>query len=484
MSAADTKCRQSPCTPHDNGTAVDEIRTSRGLYGSLVRWLNRNAPASLLVLLAVAVILRGLLIAFSPAPFGYVWDFYFEGVRSLARSGRLPIAADCWQCYHPPVFYLLGWPIYAFGRWVGSDAPGADVHGLRWLAGLATLSAAITIYYGYRLLRLSGCHGASLVAGAALLFTFPCLFISSYGAEADIVLTAVLSAFLYYLTRDSMRAPTAGSALRLGVLAGIAAATKYSGLVAIVSGTTMLVLRAMRDRRRRQALAGHAVVLVVACGVVGGWKYADNYRRYGTALFANGSAVQGLTLSRRPDLGAHYELTTLRISELMQLVGRRTPPGALTDLPVYRSVPTTLHALAWSDMTFFSEPTRHGDPSRPYPRKHVAVTLTRAVLGLGFVPELLAAIGFAVTIRRRIFRPLAVMCLVSVLAYGWWFTSQQQWGLKTKYLLFLLPAFVIYAVAGLAWLWRSARPAGVAAGTALAVLVVLTHFYLLAFALG
>ncbi len=447
-------------------------------------WLNRNERTALLVLLAVAIVLRALLIAFSPTPFGYVWDFYFEGVRYLARSSRLPTAADCWQCYHPPVFYLIGWPAYAFGRWVGSDTAGADINGLRWLAGVATLAASVTIYYGYRLLRLFGCRGASLVAGVALLVTFPCLFISSYGAEADIVLTAILSAFLYYLTRDSMAAPTAASALRLGALAGLAAATKYSGLVAVVSGTVVLGLRAIADSRRRAAVAGQTVILVMTCCVMGGWKYVDNYRRYGTPLFANGSAIEGFTLQRTAGVRAPYEFTTLRLAELVRLVSRRSPPGALTDLPVYRSVPTTLHALAWSDMTFFSEPTRHGDPSRPYPRKHVAVTLTRTVLVLGLLPEWLAAIGFAATIRRRVFRPLAVMCLASILAYGWWFMSQQQWGLKTKYLLFLLPAFAIYTVAGLAWLWRHAHPVGVAAGTALAGLVVLTHFYLLAFALG
>jgi 4-amino-4-deoxy-L-arabinose transferase-like glycosyltransferase len=462
---------------------VDEIRASRGRGTSVVHWLNRNERGALLLLLTIAVILRGVLIAFAPTPFGYVWDFYYEGVRHLARTGHLPTAADCWQCYHPPVFYLLGWPAYALGRWMGSDAAGTDVTGLRWLAGLATLSAGVTIGYGYRLLRLFGCRGASLVMGFALLVTFPCLFISSYGAEADIVLTAVLSAFLYYLSRDFVAAPSAVAALRLGTFAGIAAATKYSGLVALVSGCLVFGLRAIAVDCRMSVLR-HAALMIVTCCVVGGWKYVENYRQYGTPLYANGSAARGFTIAGRPSFRDQYEFTTLRIAELMRLVSRRAAKGALTDLPVYRSVPTTLHALAWSDMTFFSEPTRHGDPSHPYPRKRLAVTLTRAVLVLGFVPELLATVGFAVTIRRRIFWPVAVMCLVSAGAYEWWFISQQQWGLKTKYLLFLLPAFVIYAVTGLAWVWRRARLLGIAAGTLLACLVVLAHFYLLAFALG
>lgn len=200
------------------------------LRRSTLHTLAAHERTLLFALLLTAGTLRGLLVAFSPTPFGYVWDFYYEGVRLLSESGHLPASTECWQCYHPPLFYLLGWPLYAFGRWSAAGSPGNDVQGLRWLAGLGIPSAAITVYYGYRLLRLFRCRGGSLVAGVALLVTFPCLFISSYGAEADIVLTGILSAFIYYFTRDFTTSGSVVSALRLGVLAGLAAATKYSGL--------------------------------------------------------------------------------------------------------------------------------------------------------------------------------------------------------------------------------------------------------------
>jgi predicted membrane channel-forming protein YqfA (hemolysin III family) len=135
-------------------------------------------------------------------------------------------------------------------------------------------------------------------------------------------------------------------------------------------------------------------------------------------------------------------------------------------------------------MTFFSDPTRHGDPSHPYPRKRIPPFLTRAVLVLGFVPEAFACLGVMVTLRRRTFRPLLIMCFVSMAAYVWWFSSQQHWGLKTKYLLFLLPAFVVYTVAGVGWFWRRVSWATAPAAVLLAALLVMTHMYLLAFAVG
>jgi 4-amino-4-deoxy-L-arabinose transferase-like glycosyltransferase len=446
-------------------------------------WFAAHERTLVIALLLAAVALRGLLVAFSPTPFGYVWDFYYEGVQVLFRTGRLPASTACWQCYHPPFFYLLGWPLYAFGRWTAAGSAAPDAQGLRWLAGVAIPSAAVTIYYGYRLLRLLRCRGASLVTGVGLLVTFPCLFISSYGAEADIVLTAVLSAFIYYLSRDFMTSGSLKSALRLGLLAGLAAATKYSGLVALVSAVIVFAIRAIGGPRRAVAVRDAALVVIVCC-LVGGWKYADNYRHYGTPLYANGTAAQGFGVTAGPHVRGHHEFTTLRLAELMRLAGPRAGRGTLTDLPVYHSVPTTLHALAWSDMSFFSEPGRHGDPSNPYPRKHVPVRLTRTVLVLGFVPELLAAVGLMVTLRRRIFWPMTVVCIVAASAYVWWFTSQESWGLKTKYLLFLLPPFVAYAVSGLAWLWSRVPLAGALAAALVAALVVIAHLYLFAFAIG
>ena len=68
------------------------------------------------VLIGAGVIVRVVLAVKSPQPYGYVWDFYHEGIQVLYEKGRLPLATDCWQCYHPPLFYLAGWPFYDLGE--------------------------------------------------------------------------------------------------------------------------------------------------------------------------------------------------------------------------------------------------------------------------------------------------------------------------------------------------------------------------------
>jgi 4-amino-4-deoxy-L-arabinose transferase-like glycosyltransferase len=457
--------------------------TLQRVRGLTTQWFRAHERAWLITILLFAVVLRGLLVTFSPTPFGYVWDFYQDGVRILWSTGHLPKSTDCWQCYHPPLFYILGLPLYAFGRSTTVDSATSDAHGLRWLAGLAIVTSAVTIYYGYRLVRLFRCRGASLVVAVALLASLPVLFISSYGAEADIVLTAILSTFIYYFVRDYIGSGTALSAVRLGLLAGLAASTKYSGLVALVSAMIFFAIQIMVGPRRLLA-ARNVTIIAVVCMAVGAWKYVDNYRRYGTIFYANGSAQEGFSLASRRVASEHYDFTTVRLPELMHVFGPHAIRGTLTELPVYRSVFTTLHALTWSDMSFFSEPDRHGDPARPYPRKRISSAVIATVLVLGFVSELLAAIGFIVTIRRRLFLPLAIVCVVGISAYVWWFVSQEAWALKSKYLLFLVSPFVVYTVSGLAYVWRRLPRVGIAAAVLMAALLVAANVYLLAFAVA
>jgi hypothetical protein len=454
---------------------------------ALCDWSRRRERPLIIGTVATGAALRALLVVYSPVPFGYVWDPYHAGVAILFSTGRLPVADDCWACFHPPLYYLLGWPFYAAGRWLH---PENDEVALRLLGGLAIVAAAITIYYGQRLLRLFRCRGASLVLGLALLVLFPCLFISSYAPEADIVLTAVLTAFLYYLVKycaqPSRMRPL--DVVRIGALAGCAAATKYSGLLApltivIVMGLQVIGVPLARRTTSSRAMK-HAITMLLIAGVVGGWKYVDNARRYGTALHANGSASEGFTIGGSRVRGAEYEFTTLRLSALRRLFGPRAPEGELTTFPVYFSVWTTLHALGWSDMSFFSVPSRHGDPSHPYPRKSIPLDLAMTVIVLGLVPELLAALGFALTLRHRSTWPIGIFVMLGVASYVWWFLPQQLWALKTKYILFVLPAGVLYALAGLGWLRRRQPVVWTIAAILLVALIVVTNIYLYAFAVG
>jgi hypothetical protein len=290
-----------------------------------------------------------------------------------------------------------------------------------------------------------GRRGWELVLGVALLASFPCLLISSYGIEADIVLAAVMVVFTYYCVRW-WRYDERGvvPVVRLGALAGLALATKYQGVAAAGAVAVLVSVRALRSADRRRVLAMGLLCLVTAFAV-GGWKYADNQRRYGTLLHANGTAASGFSVGARTLYLDRYEIATVRPTALLRLWGPDPPDGMLTDQLVYRSVPTTLYAQAWTDMTFFSNPTRHGDLSMPYPSRSMPRGLVVAVLLAGLVPTALTVLGAVATARDRRLWPLAAVALISWAAYAWWVVGQPVWALKTKYLLYLAPVYVLWA---------------------------------------
>jgi hypothetical protein len=70
----------------------------------------------------------------------------------------------------------------------------------------------------------------------------------------------------------------------------------------------------------------------------------------------------------------------------------------------------------------------------------------------------------------------------------WWFLAQDSWALKTKYVLFLLPVYVLFALIGLRRVLSFAGAIGrIAAGTTLSLLGALfavSVAYLTRFGLG
>ena len=123
-----------------------------------------------------------------------------RGDRAVLEAGRLPVASDCWQCYHPPLFYLLGLPFYAAGRWLTASLESSPEWGLRFLSLMPLAAGALTAIYSARLVdRLVADRGLSTIA-VGLVLAFPCLFISSYAPEGDIVVSAFMTMFLFYLT--------------------------------------------------------------------------------------------------------------------------------------------------------------------------------------------------------------------------------------------------------------------------------------------
>ena len=450
-----------------------------------LRAIGKHRAAALCMLIGVGVGLRVLLVWGCPLPFGYVFDYYHEAIEFFYTKGRLPIATDCWQCYQPPLYYILGVCFYGAGRWLAPAGADATTWGLRALSVMPLIAGAVASIYSYRLVRYLLRDRGLTAIGAGIIAAFPCLFISSYAPEADILVMATMTALLFYLTREFAQPNlhTWRHAILLGVLAGLAASAKYSGLIGLATAGVLYSWRLLTGPDRVRALR-HGVIVLLVCAAIGSYRYVDNVRRFGNPLYANGTAGEAFS-STRQYYWDQYEFTTFRLGDLFELARPGAPKGMLTTLPVYKSVWTTLYAMGWGDMSFFSRTGRIGDEAAPYPSKRIPPWLTDSVLVLGLVPTVLAVPGLLLVLRRRCYLPLIVMLALTIGSYLQWVVSQDEWALKTKYIAFLLPIYVIYAMVGLQWI-RRRLPASVAAATLalLLMLIGMAHVYLYAFSVG
>ncbi|NNN05828.1 MAG: hypothetical protein HKL90_07990 [Elusimicrobia bacterium] len=474
------------------------------MENSLQSWVERNHRVVLFCVLAVAVVTRLAVGLRAPRPFGYVWDLYHEAVMWAYDHGRLPAPTDCWECYPPPLYIAAGLPFYALGKLA---AGGAAAGGMRLLAWASMLWVGLLVYYCDKTLSLLRASWSERLLALSLALALPCLVIGSYAAESDILLAALMAAFFYQLCLWRLRPGRRfrGQALILGALAGLSALTKYSGLLTLPTAAAVLGPDLFRPRLRRRAARDLVIVFAVASALCG-WHYAGNVRAHGK-LFLKPPWLRSVHADDglRRNL-ARYDFLSFKIADVVALYRPETP-GKLDTFPVYHSVWSALYATAWTDMTFFSLPQRqpwvlpqgYGEgrvvpmvidtPAEAvrvsaYPAKRVPLALIELVLRVGVIPGLLALVGFLAAGARRALRPFAAYAGLSLGVYFWWILGQDSWALKAKYILFLLPVYLVCAILGLRAAARVDRRLGVAAAAGVIAAILAAQAYVWAFALS
>jgi 4-amino-4-deoxy-L-arabinose transferase-like glycosyltransferase len=414
---------------------------------ALLRACVTHERAGLRLLLLAAAVLHLAVVIGCPRPFGYVYDFYPTAVVYVYDHHALPPPDACWICAHPPLLWILGAPFYAAGMWLSG---GSRAVAERALCLLPLLCDLVIIVSCYQLLRLYRRRGLALWVGMALCALLPCLAISAAAPESDVLLTALMTAGLVYVVREHLaERPQLRYALTIGVLSGLALLTKYSGVLLLVGA--VIVYAASAWRTRSLAWIKHAALSVCTAAVLCGAQYGYNWWTQHQLLVANGSAADGFAvfdLTERSKNLSHYDFGLPRLREAVALFDTHLH-GTLDQQPVYTNVWTSLHALAWTDMSIFSVNSRHGDPSLPYPDKQMPRTLIAWLLTLGMLPVALMLLGVWRGWRAQSRWPLLAYSAASLATYAWWFLAQDSWALKTKYILFLLPIYALLATDGL-----------------------------------
>jgi len=302
----------------------------------------------LLVLLLVFYLLLGVGYSLATPIFEASDEIWHYGVvHELVRNRRLPVqevgVETPWaqEGSQPPLYYVLaalltGWidtsdypqhsvrnpfpqigiPGATANRNLVAHPPGQSplqggtvlaVYLIRWLS---LLMGAGTVAGAYRLaLNLAPSRPPlALLTAALVAFNPMVLFIHSAINNDNLVM--LLATWVLVVLVTELKTEEAQRRLRrtlgLGLLLGLAALTKVSGLVLLPTAVLALSLSPSWRRRPRIGLLRLALLLAVV-GLVAGWWYVRNWRLYGEWL---GLARMALIAGPRPAGFGLHELAT------------------------------------------------------------------------------------------------------------------------------------------------------------------------------
>jgi tetratricopeptide (TPR) repeat protein len=160
--------------------------------------------------------------------FGFDRDGHTEYINFLLDHGRLPLASDGWQMYHPPLYYLLAAGLLIPFDWNASS--DAALLLLRAVSGVIGLGQILLLFLNLKLLfpNRPKSQALGLLLGA---FLPAHLYLAHHVTNEG--LAALLATAAIYFTLKSLRSdrPALRTAAAAGVCLGLALLTKFSAVL-------------------------------------------------------------------------------------------------------------------------------------------------------------------------------------------------------------------------------------------------------------
>lgn len=401
-----------------------------------------------LLAFVLAVAAHVLLGVYAPDSKGYAYDLYSEALYVVSSELRIPDRDDCWICYHPPLYPVIGATIFKIVTAMGFS-PAVQQY---VVSGLGSTLSLILSIYGFLLYLIYRKHqNMDLVLWVLILF-LPVKFINSFSIEADMLGAALIVAATYhlavYLKRENFP-----HLVVCAFLVGLATLTKYTGVVVGVVFGVALLWRFLQHRTSQEF--GHGLIYAAIVLAMGGWLYISNIVKYETPFPGNDAWNRG---SGHWD---YYDFTSFGLGRIVATFDPAALPGIddkreywkdqktiqLWRFPQYnQQVLTSLYGQLWTDFSFFSVKGRHGlfEFQEVFQGKDMPKLLLWAILVAGLAPVVLSIFGFVLLALQREASLLLAVCIVTTAVYVNWFTGYNIWMLKTKYLLFLFPMWLVF----------------------------------------
>jgi len=197
----------------------------------------------------------------------------------LEKEGRLPLAADHWSTYHPPLFYLVAGALGGFRPPTGQPFAWKLVP---FASGLALVG--ISGLLARRLLpeRPEAPAHAMLFTAVLPVNLVMAAYVSNEGLHAALAATCVWLAVTAILDAEP-------PVWRLGLLSfvsGLALLTKFTAMLIVIPALVAAALATLPGRANGK-MARRGAALLLPALLVSGWWYARNAAIYGRPWLGN-----------------------------------------------------------------------------------------------------------------------------------------------------------------------------------------------------
>lgn len=234
------------------------------------------------ILAGFGIGLRLLLFWANPAP--NADDDHFEPVFKIMTYGSIPSRDACWQCYHPPLFYVTSAVIGRLSFSLGADY----FQVIKILQLVSCLYGIATIWVIYLILkRLPLSDFARLLAFGAVCFLPRHIYASAmYSNDTMASLAVSVSIYLTIVAIDKRFSPFSLAAL--SVVAGVTLLTKYTALIilpaiAFAFGTAFFWgILASRKKIAVSFLLTMVFPFFILC-----WQITSDIKKYGRPFPSN-----------------------------------------------------------------------------------------------------------------------------------------------------------------------------------------------------
>jgi hypothetical protein len=350
-------------------------------------------------------------------------DDHYEVIQSILRQGRLPMADQFAQAFHPPAYYVL-------------SLPWAMVGGPRFVEIFSLLLSIANTWLLFALLgkqEFIASERARLHAMALTAFLPQFVVFSILVSNDSLSMLAGTLALLAALRFQSD--PTVSNAAIAGLVAALGLLTK--GTLIAHAGVLLFVVAIVSWQRLtlRRGAACLAVFLALTLSL-GSYKFIENEIRYGRPFVHNMDFGQSWVQAQRPTIVGVRSLIDIDIVKLLREPYGERRKGGWTNP---QSVPLLLYATLWHPYV----PVSNFRGTWQW-----TALLAQATYLIAIPATLLIVSGWFIAARRpRAWIPLAFFAanLAIVLAAG---VKYDAWSCFQSRLLF--PSFAAIAF-GYAW---------------------------------